>query len=112
MPYKDKEKQRESQRLWARRNRPATNAHRRLTKRKNKQKLVELKEVSSCADCGLHYPYYVMQYDHLDSATKSANIGDMMSSNMAWTTVLKEIAKCELVCGNCHAIRTHVRREG
>ena len=25
--------------------------------------------------------------------------------------LMEEIAKCEVVCSNCHRIRTHVRRE-
>jgi len=51
-----------------------------------------------------------MQWDHLPGFDK---IGDISGS---WTgrseqEILDEIAKCELVCTNCHTIRTF-RRNG
>lgn len=51
-----------------------------------------------------------MQWDHLPGFEK---IGELSGS---WTgrteeEILGEIAKCELVCTNCHAIRTF-RRNG
>lgn len=27
------------------------------------------------------------------------------------STLLEEIAKCQVVCANCHAMRTHARKE-
>lgn len=49
-----------------------------------------------------------MQWDHLPGSEK---LGDISGS---WTgrseqLILAEIAKCELVCTNCHAIRTFQR---
>jgi hypothetical protein len=51
-----------------------------------------------------------MQWDHLPGAPK---LGDISSGLRSFSReeVLQEIAKCELVCANCHAIRTF-RREG
>lgn len=66
----------------------------------------ELKSSNPCTDCGLFYPPYVMQYDHLDSSTKEFGIATLPSKER----IIEEIAKCELVCANCHAIRTHNRR--
>lgn len=65
-----------------------------------------MKEESPCTDCGIHYPYYVMQYDHIGT-DKLFNISSAMGRSMA--SILAEIAKCELVCANCHATRTHKR---
>jgi hypothetical protein len=59
-----------------------------------------------CTDCGVSYPYYVMDFDHLGD--KEFNI----SRNRGYAslaTVKKEIAKCEVVCANCHRIRTFDR---
>lgn len=58
-----------------------------------------------CADCGIAYPYYVMDFDHLED--KSFGIGRGRQKGMQ--QVLKEIAKCDVVCANCHRERTHVR---
>lgn len=68
----------------------------------------ETKEESPCTDCGIKYPYYVMDFDHLPSYEKKFNIncGAILSSKYK---LLEEMAKCELVCSNCHRIRTFSR---
>jgi hypothetical protein len=68
-----------------------------------------LKESLPCADCGRFWPHSVTQFDHLGTAEKAGNVADLVVS-ASRARVLAEIAKCELVCGNCHAIRTHKRR--
>jgi len=67
-----------------------------------------LKESSPCTDCGNFYPYYVMQYDHIGD-DKVRGVADLAGGGYPREMVLAEIAKCELVCANCHAIRTHQR---
>jgi hypothetical protein len=65
-----------------------------------------VKSGSPCTDCGVKYPHYVMDFDHLGD--KSFNV----SQASHWTSleaVKKEIAKCELVCANCHRERTFSR---
>lgn len=62
-----------------------------------------------CADCGVRYPPYVMDLDHV-RGKKVRNVG--LIKTYATTAVLRaEIAKCEVVCANCHRIRSHNRRE-
>tara|TARA_Y100000310_G_scaffold313567_1_gene362054 strand:+ start:897 stop:1304 length:408 start_codon:yes stop_codon:yes gene_type:complete len=68
----------------------------------------EIKEASPCVDCGVSYPSCVMQFDHMPGTVKRFNLADM--GDRSWTTVLAEIRKCEIVCANCHAVRTHKRR--
>ena len=59
-------------------------------------------------DCGRVFPHQVMQWDHRPGEEK---LGDISAANWSWTRdeVLAEIAKCDLVCANCHAIRTFER---
>ena len=68
----------------------------------------DIKENTPYSDCHKVYPYYVMDFDHLDG-----HIKDGMVSFFAKTgrieAMKKEIAKCEVVCSNCHRIRTHNR---
>ena len=52
-----------------------------------------------------------MQWDHLPGTLKLGDISGGLS-NLSRTLVLDEIAQCELVCANCHAIRTCRRRRG
>jgi hypothetical protein len=108
MPYKDKIKQREAQAKWARENRAITNNHRKANRDKNRVKVNKIKESNPCNDCEEHYPFYIMQFDHVNN-DKCENIGTLVSKNAAWHKIEKEISKCELVCANCHAERTYSR---
>ena len=69
-----------------------------------------LKTGQPCTDCDGVFDPQVMQWDHLPTYEK---LGDI-SGGFAGRTeeeLLREIAKCELVCTNCHIIRTF-RRNG
>ena len=72
--------------------------------------LYTLKDNQPCADCGVRWPYYVLDYDHLPGSEKEISLARVIEQGWGKTRILKEIAKCELVCANCHRIRTHKRR--
>ena len=64
-----------------------------------------------CWDCGVSYPAYVMDFDHRDSSQKRFNIGrDALSGRCSEEALRAEIEKCEVVCANCHRMRTHGRK--
>lgn len=69
----------------------------------------ELKEETPCADCKTYYPYYVMDFDHREGETKSFLVSKMVG-NGGLERIQEEINKCDIVCSNCHRIRTHKRR--
>lgn len=76
---------------------------------RNVQKLKDLaREAKSvpCLDCGVSYPYYVMDFDHRDPQTKVANVSTLVIKGNR-QMLLEEIAKCDVVCANCHRVRTH-----
>lgn len=60
-----------------------------------------------CADCGQHFPTHCMDFDHRPGVDKVANIG---ASVAKWASdpdaLIAEIAKCDVVCANCHRKRT------
>jgi hypothetical protein len=72
------------------------------------QYIRDLKEKSPCGDCGKFYPYYVMDFDHV-RGVKHANVMELIST-LSKKKIDLEIAKCEIVCSNCHRIRTHMRK--
>ena len=72
------------------------------------QYLRDLKTKTPCVDCGINYPYYVMDFDHV-RGIKHANVMELVST-LSKKRIDQEIAKCEIVCSNCHRIRTHMRR--
>lgn len=73
----------------------------------NRRLLRELKD-RPCTDCGIQYPPYVMQFDHPEGSEKRANVAAMVTWSQA--SLLAEAAKCDIICANCHAERTHQRR--
>ena len=72
------------------------------------QYLRDLKTKTPCVDCGINYPYYVMDFDHV-RGVKQANVMELVST-LSKKKIDEEIAKCEIVCSNCHRIRTHMRK--
>jgi hypothetical protein len=79
-----------------------------------KKRRAEIKELlhkakdRPCADCGIKYPPYVMDFDHVHGEKEFA-VSLSVQRGHALETVQKEIDKCEVVCANCHRIRTHAR---
>ena len=57
-----------------------------------------------CVDCGEVDPV-VLQFDHRDGTEKVDADGTMLN-RASWSTLLNEIAKCDVRCANCHRLRT------
>ena len=73
----------------------------------NKRRLAEYFSVHPCVDCG-EADIRVLDFDHRDPSTKRANVSRMLRS-FSWRTIEAEIAKCDVVCANCHRRRTSER---
>lgn len=102
MPYKDPEKQRDSARDWSRKNKDKFDERREWFRKF----LLEVKS-GPCSDCGNKFPVECMDFDHRDGETKRFSISKMKTHNEV--RIREEIAKCDLVCANCHRIRTTKR---
>lgn len=61
-------------------------------------------------DCKRMYDPVVMDFDHRPGAVKLGNVGRMGTSSLA--KLKAEVAKCDVVCANCHRIRTKARLNG
>jgi hypothetical protein len=109
MPYKDELRKREASRRHYLKNREAILARTKRRRESISETVNKLKEENPCVDCGVKYPYYVMQYDHI-STDKLAGVSYLIRYGRP-QEVLDEIEKCELVCANCHAIRTWSRHK-
>ena len=77
-------------------------------RKKDLRGFINVLKDNPCVDCHVKYPACVMDFDHIKIKTFSiANVCRHLYSNYK---ILKEIEKCELVCANCHRIRTFIRR--
>jgi len=72
-----------------------------------KERIDDLKRTTPCADCHQFHPHWRMQFDHV-RGEKVDHLSALIH-NGATRMVEDEIKKCELVCANCHADRTHRR---
>lgn len=94
------------------------NRIRQLTLANNRRKLYRIsrrdfinkQKNKPCSDCGKKYPHYVMDFDHIDGNEKLGNIAHLVNRNfLTYQKLLEEINKCDIVCSNCHRIRTFER---
>ena len=81
--------------------------HRR--RREQMDLLRRLRELP-CAGCGETFPICVMEFDHRVGVAKRGLVSQM-AGRVKIATLLDEIAKCDVVCSNCHRIRTYERRQ-
>lgn len=58
-----------------------------------------------CEQCGISDPR-VLDFDHIDRAHKSFSISRALTDGVHWSKILAEIQKCQILCANCHRIRT------
>lgn len=86
-----------------RQNRIVAERHRKLHNEAN-EFLWNYKLAHSCVDCGENDPI-VLEFDHVRGEKVEA-VGKMARDEKPIEKVLEEIAKCEVVCANCHKRRT------
>lgn len=72
-----------------------------------KRELLERLKAAPCMDCETSFPSECMHFDHRPGETKLFNIS--ARANRMTPRLEAELAKCDLVCANCHAIRTRRR---
>lgn len=81
--------------------------YRATEKRSRNKRLKLLWELKNkpCKDCGINYPPYIMQFDHVNGYKE-----ECVSRLNSYKKIIEEANKCEIVCANCHAERTWKRK--
>ena len=74
-------------------------------KRADARAYVHALKAAPCADCGQTWHPKAMHFHHRDPAEKNAAVSALISRGAAAAELDAEIAKCELLCANCHAVR-------
>lgn len=70
----------------------------------NREYLWEYLNANPCAFCGVADPR-VLEFDHIDETTKTKEI-NYLATRANLEALKAEIAKCRVLCANCHRIRT------
>jgi hypothetical protein len=79
-------------------------------RRRPRQDYVDaIKLANGCADCGLRSPHpEIYDFDHLPGFDKVASVSALLTKG-TFDDLVAEVAKCDVVCANCHRIRTRSR---
>lgn len=99
-------------REWRRKNPDKQKEHQRLNRlriEENYKLLWRLKSVP-CADCKNTFHPICMDFDHKED--KTIEVSKAAANGLSQERLLAEIKKCDIVCSNCHRIRTELRRTG
>lgn len=74
-----------------------------------KRFLKAVKQAAGCMDCRQDFFEFpnVLDFDHRYNEIKLFNLGHV--SSQSWEVIIQEIEKCDVVCSNCHRIRTAKR---
>lgn len=116
MGFKNIEDQRAYMRKWQQKYRRTSNGKiyyngYKVNRRELRRKFVEELKCGSCSDCQQEFPPCCMDFDHV-RGTKRYGIAQAVAQDVSWDTLYEEIAKCDLVCSNCHRIRHALRGNG
>lgn len=79
-------------------------------RRERRAWLDHVKLAAGCIDCGYNAHPRALDFDHVGT-DKVGNVGQMAHDLVAMSILLAEIAKCEVVCANCHRVRTAEREQ-
>jgi sugar O-acyltransferase (sialic acid O-acetyltransferase NeuD family) len=67
----------------------------------NREYILHFKATHPCVICGQTDPF-VLDFDHLDPSKKEATVANMLGRTASLEKIKKEIAKCQILCANCH----------
>lgn len=77
-------------------------------RQETRERVLRYLRAHPCVDCGERDPV-VLQFHHV-RGRKRDNVGSLVAGSYNWGTVAEEIAKCVVLCANCHWRRTAATR--
>src|ERR1035437_322921 len=110
MPYKDPKDERGkiSKQKYYLRNRQKYYDKNKTKAQQMREYVDKIKDVP-CKDCGERHPSFGMDFDHRERESKYREIAKLVHGG-SWENLYMEIAKCDVVCSNCHRIRTYGKK--
>ena len=88
--------------------RDTVNSYQERRRKQHSRTMNSIKLEEGCLDCGYRDQAQALHFDHRPGVMKCFEISQgYMRTALA---VQDELDKCDVLCANCHAIRTHERR--
>jgi hypothetical protein len=75
---------------------------------RRRRMLEAVKLTAGCTVCGYDAHAEALDFDHRPGVQKVRNLAAMVG--WALPTIWAEVMKCDVVCANCHRVRTTTRR--
>ena len=94
---------------WAKKSRAWFNAYRKKKYRAQLNLAAVIKLGKGCLDCGYNEHAVALDFDHRDPSEKKYPVAKSYGK-VSDTSLLSEIAKCDVRCANCHRVRTKHHR--
>lgn len=95
------EKRREYDRRWYREHKVTYNKVKSRRKIELRQWFDGFKAILKCYLCNENH-IACLDFHHINPADKEISIADAVRKGWGKTRILKEIAKCKVLCANCH----------
>lgn len=78
----------------------------RKKREEDRRKLIDkIKLSKGCLHCGYKKDAVALDFDHLNPSEKEFNISHLFAT-ASIEKLMKEINKCQILCANCHRIKT------
>jgi hypothetical protein len=88
-------------RKWYRKNSARKIAWQERRRRELRRWWLDLKATKQCERCGEAAPE-CLHFHHRDPAEKEFDLACAASNGLSKERVLREVAKCQVLCANCH----------
>jgi hypothetical protein len=95
--------------IYGKENRKENRERLKTIRKKRAAWFAKLKCGLRCKDCGESHPA-CLDFHHRNPKEKLGNISFIVTSAWSEQRILKEIAKCDILCVNCHR-KLHCKRE-
>jgi hypothetical protein len=94
--------------IWYQKNKEKHKANTKRNRHKNARKarkfLLNYYQTHPCTNCGFNDPR-CLEFHHIKGKKKYL-VGGMVTQGHGLTSIKKEIRKCQVLCANCHRIKT------
>lgn len=108
MAYKNKQDERKKQHECYLRSKNKYKARvkkqNKVYKTRNRDYFNEYKINHGCCKCGYKSNAVALDFHHIDTYTKDANIARLINSSWSIEKILQEVKKCVVICANCHRV--------
>lgn len=115
MPYKDKQKQKEKNREYQAKHYQLKKQYyidkAKIGREKLRDIVSKLKNDLRCEFCGEDH-IACLDFHHRDPSEKDFNISTAVVNGYGINRIMQEIAKCSILCANCHRKLHYKEKDG